>query len=140
MRELSRVLRPGGFLFATHRPRFYYLSQALGKGALDDALLIAKQNEGRLLKKIHRIHYNWQSKAEIEELYPQLGLSIRRIYGIGPYSGCEGDPKATTCDPQQLSNEQREKLKQVEVNADPETMMASRYVLVIAQKESHADS
>jgi len=139
MRELSRVLRPGGFLFATHRPRFYYLAQALAKGALDDALLITKQNEGRLLKKAHRIHYNWQSKAEIEELYPQLGLTIRQLSGIGPYSGCEGDPKAPICDPQQLSDAQREKLKQVELNADPETLMASRYVLVIAQKEGHAD-
>ena len=137
MRELSRVLRPGGFLFATHRPRFYFLARALAKGALDDALLIAQQTQGRLRKKVHRIHYNWQSKADIEELYPKLGLLIRDMYSIGPYSGCESDPKASICDPQQLSQTQREKLKQVECNADAEAMMASRYVLVIARKEGH---
>lgn len=134
MRELVRVLRPGGLLFVTHRTRFYYLMQALAKGAIDDALLITQASEGRLLKKLHRIYYNWQSKAEIEILYEQLGLTIREMTGIGPYSGCESDPKAAVCDPGELSDSERATLKEVELAADPETMMASRYVLVAAQK------
>lgn len=134
MQELARVLRPGGLMFVTHRPRFYYLMQALAKGAIDDAQLITQNSEGRLLKKLHRIHYNWQSKAEIEALYSQLGLTIREVIGIGPYSGCESDPKAVICDPGQLTESQRSTLKSVELSADPETVMASRYVLVAAQK------
>lgn len=134
MQELKRVLRPGGMMFVTHRTRFYYLTQALAKGALDDAKLIAENSEGRLLKKLHRIHYNWQSRSEIEATYENLGLTMQHISGIGPYSGCEGDPKATICNPGELSPQQQESLREVENVADPETMMASRYVLVAAQK------
>lgn len=134
MQEMKRVLRPGGLMFVTHRTRFFYLAQALAKGALDDAKLIATHSEGRLLKKLHRIHYNWQSQSQIEETYAELGLSLRHISGIGPYSGCEGDPKATICNPGDLSPQQQESLREVENLADPETMMASRYILVAAQK------
>lgn len=137
--ELMRVLRPGGMLFITHRTRFYYVTQALAKSAFDDALLITEQSEGRLLKKAHRIHYNWQSKQEIESLYEQLGMPVRHISGIGPYTGCESDPKATICDPATLNGTQREKLKAIEDTADPETMMASRYVLVATQKPTQAN-
>lgn len=136
MEQLVRVLRPGGLMFVTHRTRYHYLMQALGKGAIDDALFITQNSEGRLLKKLHRIHYNWQSKAEIESLYQQLGLVIREITGIGPYSGCESDPQATICDPGKLSAAEQSVLRKVELAADPETLMASRYVLVSAQKPS----
>ncbi len=134
MQELKRVLRPGGLMFVTHRTRFYYLTQALAKGALDDAKLIATKSEGRLLKKLHRIHYNWQSQSQIEETYEDLGLSIQHISGIGPYSGCEGDPKATICNPGEMSLQEQESLRGVESLADPETLMASRYILVAAKK------
>jgi 2-polyprenyl-3-methyl-5-hydroxy-6-metoxy-1,4-benzoquinol methylase len=140
MAELQRVLRPGGLLFVTHRTRFYYLTQALAKGAIDDANLIATKSEGRLLKKLHRIHYNWQSKAEIEAIYHGLGMEIQQMSGIGPYTGCESDPKASICNPADLTPPQQTALRAVEDAADPETMMASRYVLVAARKPSETGS
>ena len=134
MAELARVLKPGGLMFVTHRTRFYYLTQALAKGAFDDALTIATHNEGRLLKKHHRIFYNWQTRAEIEQTYVTLGMDVRQMRGIDPYTGCESDPKQPICDPGELTPDQQTKLRRVEDAADPETMMTSRYVLVAAQK------
>ncbi len=61
-------------------------------------------------------------------------MTIERIAGIGPYSGCEGDPGAAICDPGGLTPSQRDVLREVEDSSDPDVLMASRYVLVAARK------
>lgn len=134
MAHLSRLVRRGGLLFVTHRTRFYYLLQCLRRGKFEDAYFVSMGKEGRLPKGQHRIFYNWQSAADIDDLYDKAGMNIVMKYPIGPYSGFAPDPLEVICDPQKLSKRERELLRKIEMNFDAETLMASRYVLVIAQK------
>jgi SAM-dependent methyltransferase len=134
LRDLHRVVRPGGLVIITHRTRFFFLAQSLVNGNLDDALYVARESEGRLLKKSYRIHRNWQSLEQIAELYPRLGFQIRGRYPIGPLSGFATDPMTPICDPGQLSEKQREILREIELSAAPEMLATARYLLVVAEK------
>lgn len=131
--RLKLLIRDGGLLFVTHRTRFYYITQCLAKRRFKDALLVATEKEGRLPKGLHRIYYNWQSSAEIDDIYSTLGMRIIKKQPIGPYSGFKPDALDSVCNPGQLSEPQIEMLREIETRFDFETLMASRYVLVVAQ-------
>lgn len=132
--QMARVVCRGGLLFATHRTRYYYVAQCLAAGHLEDAYLAATRKDGRLLKGRHRVYYNWQSEAEIDALYRGIGTRIIAKHPIGPYSGFAPDPLGPICDPGRLSDRERELLRKIEMQYDPDTLMASRYVLVVAQR------
>ena len=74
--DLHRITRKGGLLFITYRTPFYYTTQALCNGNFDDAIMILKNSEGRLLKGHHRIYYNWQTNAQIDAIYKKNGSTI----------------------------------------------------------------
>lgn len=134
--QLSRLVRKGGLLMIAHRTRFYYILYCLAQKKFEDAYFVATNNEGRLPKGHHRIYYNWQTAAELDELYGSAGMEIVTKHPIGPYSGLVPDPLEPICDPGKLSGRQRELLHKIEAeNFDPDTLMASRYLLVVAQKK-----
>jgi hypothetical protein len=87
-----------------------------------------------LPKGHHRIYYNWQTSADIEDIFSRTGLKVISRHPIGPYSGFSPDPFGAICDPGKLTEKDRQLLRKIEMNYDPETMMAARYVLVVAQK------
>jgi ubiquinone/menaquinone biosynthesis C-methylase UbiE len=133
--QLTRVTKPGGLVFVTHRTRYYYILQCLSQRRFDDALLVATESEGRLRKSYHRVYYRWESQAQIRELYADAGLKIVAWHAVGPYSGFEPDAMRAVCDPATLSSRQREQLLTLELHhSDPETLMACRYVLVCARR------
>lgn len=133
--ELSRVTRRGGVLLASHRTRFHCVLTSLANGQMDEALLVATVSEGHLTKGRLKFYYNWQSSADLEELYASEGLTIVDKMPIGPYSGFAPDPLAAVCDPGALNEVDRSKLLELEMNRyDPETVMAARYVLMTALK------
>lgn len=132
--RMSELLQPGGYLLISHRTRFYYLVQNLARKQFTDALYVARNKAGRLPKGQHRIYYNWQTSADLDELYGSAGMKILLKYPIGPYSGFAPDPLETVCDPGKLSENERQLLREIEMNYDRETQMAARYVLVVAQK------
>lgn len=133
--HLHRITRTGGLLFITHRTPFYYIMQALSEGNYDDAILVQNNTEGRLKKGHHRIYYNWQTNAQIDSIYSSNGSTILGKYSIGPYSGFNPDAMKNICDSELITDEQRNKLFELESNQESaeETLMASRYVLVVAQ-------
>lgn len=136
LQDLARIVRSHGLLIVSHRTRFYYVMQCLMSGDLEDASFVARHNEGRLRKgRAHRIYYNWQSAADLDRLYGDLGMDILIKQPIGPYSGFTPDSLARICDPGTLSGRQQEILREIELkHSDPDTLMASRYVLVVARK------
>ncbi len=132
--RLARRLRSGGLSFVSHRTCFYYITQCLAQGRFEDAFLVTTHPEGRLVKGHHRIYYNWQSWGELEDMYAAAGLKILSKYPIGPLSGFGADPMRAVADPGQLSGKEQDWLRKIELRADPEMLMASRYVFVVAQK------
>jgi SAM-dependent methyltransferase len=132
--QLFRVVRPGGLLMITHRPKFYNIARCLAEGCPEDAVMVATTPQGRLKKAHHRIHYNWQSRREIETLYRQLGGTPEVLYPIGTFSGFLSDPLTTVCDPGTLDARQQAMLRQIETGVDDELLMASRYVLAVVRK------
>jgi 2-polyprenyl-3-methyl-5-hydroxy-6-metoxy-1,4-benzoquinol methylase len=131
--RLARIIRPGGLLFITHRPRYFYLARALALGHYDDLALICRQNSGELHKGMHRTYYHWETRSQIEQTYTSRGLTLLKLHGIGLCSGFESDPLTAVCDPGTLSEEQQSILRQVE-DCDDDLVMAGRYVLAIAKK------
>jgi len=133
--ELGRVARKGGVVLASHRTRFYCILYSLANGRMDEALTVAPESEGHLTKGRHKFYYNWQTSADLEQLYASEGLTILEKAPIGPYSGFAPDPLESICDPGRLNDMDRAKLLDLELHRhDPETLMASRYVLVAATK------
>lgn len=134
MHEMRRVVAPGGLLLITHRTRHFLLLQSIAERHFDDAVLICSRSEGRLRKGPHRVYYNWQTREHIQMLYSELDLNLVRLAGIGFCSGFGRDPLAAICNPAKLDRGQRDVLRRVEACDDADLVMASRYVLAIAEK------
>lgn len=134
VQELSRVVRDGGLMFITHRTRYFLLLQALASGHFDDALYISGNSAGSLRKGYRRVYYNWQTRNQIKSLYKRLHVKLRRLVGIGAWSGFGSDPLAVICDPGALDPTQRDLLHQIESRNDDDVVMASRYVLAVVEK------
>lgn len=132
--NLYRLLKSGGLLFITHRPRSYYLWKSLKNKNFDDALFIHNHCQGRLKKRLSSHFYNWQSLQEIENLYSSLGAKILELSSIGPCSGFAVDPLTDICDPGELDEIQRKQLAALESEVSREMLALSRYILAVSQK------
>ena len=72
LQTLARAVRPGGLLCVSHRPKGYYLLEAMRKGDFATATDILQHSEGAFRDSAY---YNWQSEEELRHLYASLGLS-----------------------------------------------------------------
>jgi hypothetical protein len=135
IRRFHDLLRDGGLLFVTHRTSYYYILHSLANNNFKDAYTAATKREAQLKKGKHRFYYNWQSAAEIRDIYDGLNAEIISQHPIGPYSGFSPDPLEAICDPGKITGDQLEWLRKIEMlHYDPDTAMASRYLLVVARK------
>lgn len=133
--QLGRCLKPGGFLFVSHRTPHYYLLYCLARRRFAEARQVLEASEGYLTKGRHKVYYNWQSTQDLYSLYEgRLGLKIVDLHPIGPYSGFGPDPLAAVCQPAHLSARDRDALRAIEERSTPEGLMTARYVLVTARK------
>lgn len=133
--ELCRIVRPAGLILVSHRTRYYYMLQAVRNRNFDDAVTVATGNDGWLRKRHHRIYYNWQSTADLQRLYKARGARLVAGYPIGAFSGFGSDPLQPICDPGQLSPQEQDRLRQLEIeHVRPEIQMACRYFLAVAEK------
>ena len=71
LQTLAHSVRPGGLLCVSHRPKGYYLLEALKEGDLTTAMDIVQHSEGAFRGSTY---YNWQSEEELRQLYASLGL------------------------------------------------------------------
>lgn len=118
-----RHLHPGGLLLASHRTKFFYITQALKKNDLESALYVLTHSEGPLWNS----YFNWQTVSELEGLYREVGFSTLDLYPIGTFS-------EFLIDPQSLSPEERQKLFHLENEFDDERKGCARYLLACARK------
>jgi SAM-dependent methyltransferase len=123
--SLARALRPGGLLCVSHRPKFYYLLEAVRQYDYRTAADVLGRGEGPFRDSAY---YNWQTEAELRALYGSLGLTWVAAHPIDRFAWLSGTS------PAQLSAEQQQQWLELELQA--EGASCARYVLVIAAKPS----
>lgn len=123
LQTLAASVRPGGLLCVSHRPKLYYLVEALRQYDLSTATEILHRSEGPFRDSAY---YNWQTEEELRALYGSLGVQEIALYPI--------DRAAWLCgmDLSRLSDEQRRDWLALEGQWSDEAAMCARYVLVIA--------
>ncbi len=125
LEALARATRPGGLLFVSHRPKFYYLLEALRQYDMDTAAQVASLSEGRFRDSAY---YNWQTEEELRQLYASLGLRWRAVHPIDRFAWLGG------LDPSAMTEEQRGRWLQMELQAEEPAALCGRYALVVAER------
>ena len=134
MAEMARVLKPGGFIACSHRPKFYFITSLLRKGDVKGALKVARADEGVISLKSLPVYYNWQTRAQLEALYTELGMKVAGMYPIGMFSGFGVDGMSAIADPEVLDDAQLSDVLDLECQEFDDYATTSRYTLVIARK------
>jgi 2-polyprenyl-3-methyl-5-hydroxy-6-metoxy-1,4-benzoquinol methylase len=123
---LARAVRPGGLLFVSHRPKFYYLLEALRQYDISTAAEVLRCSEGAFRESRY---YNWQSEEELRSLYSSLGLQWIDLHPIDHVAWLSG------LNLQQLTPDQRAQWLELELRCSSEAVgTCARYVLVVAAK------
>lgn len=130
LRELRRLLRPGGLLATSHRTRFFYLSRAVRERDWETARWVLNHSEGKLGES----YFNWQGPGELARLWGELGMDVLLMRPIGTLTGNGGDGMAAFCDLSQLTEAEREALFEIEAHDSDEFAGMGRYLLVIGKK------
>lgn len=132
LREMARVLRPGGLSFVAFRSQYYNLLQTVWSWRWEGAKMALEQREGYLWGE--PVWYTWQTPKEISQVHGEIGLRLLGLKGIGVCSGLEEDPHGTIIRPSRLSAEEQELLMSIECAAAEEYACCGRYILAIGDK------
>jgi 2-polyprenyl-3-methyl-5-hydroxy-6-metoxy-1,4-benzoquinol methylase len=126
--ELYRILKPGGCMFISLRPRFYYIMHAIRNACIGAAKNIAagKSNSFKNL--------NCHSIDDIKHLLNRYSLINLEYYGIGVVSGIAGDPQASCIQPSGLDTDDQKMLLDIEISLGQKFCENGRYILLCAQK------
>lgn len=125
LQALAGAVRPGGLLCVSHRPKFYYLFEALKRYDVAAALDVLKRTEGPYGDSAY---YNWQTREELRALYDALGLEWLASYPIDRVAWLSG------MSPSQLTEAQRDELRALELRLPVDGESMGRYVFVVAQR------
>lgn len=85
---LVDTAKPGGLLFISHRPVWYYVAVALRRGQPDQALSVLNRTEG---PSPDGSYHNWQTLEQLQQLYAGLGLRVLASYPMNPIEVEAGD-------------------------------------------------
>lgn len=127
---LARVLKPGGLLVLSVRPKLFYLLDRIRNNDFENALHVCRNNDGHAKKWF----FNWYCADELKRELAALGISDIQCFGIGVCSGIEGDPQAEICRPSKLGDAQKARLLEVEMQLAPLYPDHGRYILAIGKK------
>jgi len=134
LKEIKRILKPGGLLFASFRSQYFDALYSVSKRNWNDVNIIMENRTGRLGDG--DVYFTWQTSNEIISLMEkELKLEILNLCGIGSCSGIEGDPHASIARPSCLNKNERDMLMKLEVELANSVPDAGRYILSIARKK-----
>jgi len=125
LEALARAVRPGGLLCVSHRPKLYYLLEALRRYDLSSARAVFDRSEGSFGDSAY---YNWQTAEQLHQLYGTLGLRVIGMYPIDWLVWLSG------MQPAQLTEAQRDQWLELELRLGAEVGTCARYMLVVAGK------
>lgn len=128
LQVLAGAVRPGGLLCVSHRPRFYYLLEALKQYDVNAAQEVLSRGEGPFRDSAY---YNWQTPDELRTLYEPLGLQAMTLHPIDRVAWLSG------MDVSQFTPTQRAQLLELELGWAGHEGCA-RYLLVIASRPEGA--
>lgn len=131
IKDLVRVLRPGGLLATSHRTRFFYLTQAIRQKDFETVKFIQQSSEGKLWGS----YFNWQTPEELEKIYESLCVDLVLIRPIGAFTGNGGDGMAALCNLSDLSDSERESVFEIEAGDSEEFSSLARYLFLIGRKQ-----
>jgi SAM-dependent methyltransferase len=132
LRELARVLRPGGVAFVAFRPQHYNLLQTVQGWRWDSARMVLERREGCLWGE--PVVFTWQTPDDVRALVDGVGLRLLSLRGIGVCSGLENDPLGSVMRPSRLSPQEQEQLMAIECAAAEAYAACGRYILATAEK------
>ena len=130
---LAEAVKPGGLLCVSHRPKFYYLLEALRQYDLVTAAQILDRSEGRLELR-DRGYFNWQTEEELRTLYQSLGLRWVAMHVVDRLSWLSGVKL------EQLTDLQRQQWFELELRLSDEAGAWGRYLFVVAAAPDDAKS
>jgi ubiquinone/menaquinone biosynthesis C-methylase UbiE len=133
LKEISRVLRPGGILLLSFRPTYYNLLFCIKHNFWDDIDKIIYKRSGMIMGS--NTTYTWQTSVEINNfIVNELNMELLEIFGVGSCSGIFRDPNYEISSPDKLSEHERSYLMKAEIFAGKNNPDSGRYLLAIARK------
>ena len=134
LKELSRLLRPGGVAFIAFRSQYYNLLQLVLARNWENAKRCLTQREGHIFGG--PMGFAWQTIDEIPPLLETFGLRALRLLGIGVLSGVKGDARGAIVHPSALSQEEQDRLIELECAVAEPYASCGRYILTIAEPQA----
>jgi 2-polyprenyl-3-methyl-5-hydroxy-6-metoxy-1,4-benzoquinol methylase len=124
IRTFSRIVRPGGLVIVSFRPKMYYLLLSVQNGSWGDLETISHTKGGR----INGIWLNWFTRDEIIDILTAAGITVKRMCSIGKFSGIEGDPQAGFCNPEKVHSSTWNRLLDLEILHAHDNVENGRYL------------
>lgn len=129
--DLVRLIKSGGILFLSLRPKLFYIMYCIANNNIEEAAKLVLSdncyiNDGRL---------NCQSKSEMIEMLKRNKLTDIELRGIGILSGIMGDPQSKFVVPTKLDKANWELLLKMEMKLSKEFCENGRYILISGIKK-----
>lgn len=124
--RLVTLIKPGGLLILSLRPKLFYVLHSIMNDNFKDAEKLTLRGENYIMN----MQLNCLNSTEMIDLLSANGLKNIEIKGIGILSGIEGDPQAKFAVPAKLNEEHRGTLYQLELKLAEKYPDNARYVLV----------
>jgi SAM-dependent methyltransferase len=125
LRALASAVRPGGLLCVSHRPKFFYLFEALRQYDLKTAREVLRRDEGPFRDAAY---YNWQTDEQLRALYQRLGLQVVALAPIDRLAWMSGGR------PSRWPADEQARWLRAELSLPGGSGTGARYALVIARR------
>jgi ubiquinone/menaquinone biosynthesis C-methylase UbiE len=131
LKELRRLLKPGGVAFIAFRSQYYNLLQLALTHNWENAKRCLAEREGHIFGGT--MSFAWQTVEDIRQLLGEVGLRPLGLYGIGVFSGIKDDARGKIIHPAALSLRDQEGLMDLECAAAEQYASCGRYILTVAE-------
>ena len=129
--SLVLLVRHGGLVILSLRPRLYYVLVSLLGNQIEKAAKLVMQDENYTNEGFS----NCQSRDEMMRLMDNNGLKDIKTRGIGVLSGIEGDPQSKFAIPSQVDQRDLDLLLNMEIRLGEQFSENARYILVSGVKK-----